>query len=262
MYNRLDMCAEIVAAHDLDHSDYDSPRSIHIRKAVTSFRCMQMPYNSDDEDSLDSNDIDNDSNDDGMATETTEYGMPVQPDPIDADPVAGPTSYRLPWHRDDQPVYSDGYLQQHGFVHYLNPPPLEKSYASRCNCDQLGFGMRCCAEAGGACADFLREERGMAMDATATGGGCMDPRRSEEYETAVPSPRTSYAYPRCDMCRLSNVGAGVRRARRTTISGSGTMLRARSGWATRSVSLCHAVWSLPFAVVGRAAVDRVARGFT
>ena len=117
----------------------------------------------------------------------------MQPDPVDTNPVAGPTSYRrMPWHENDRPVYSDGYLQQHGCARYLNPPPLEKPYTSQCNCpDRLGFGVRCCAEAGGDCADFLRDERGMAMDATSTGGGCMDPRRSEEYETAVSPPPTS-----------------------------------------------------------------------
>jgi hypothetical protein len=41
MYNRGGMCGEIVAAHDLDHRDFGSARSIHIRKAMAIFRSMQ-----------------------------------------------------------------------------------------------------------------------------------------------------------------------------------------------------------------------------
>jgi hypothetical protein len=64
--NRDDMCAEIAAAHDPDDSSFDSGRSICIRKAVAGFRNMQMPYNSDDEDS---------GEDAGSSSMVTEYGM-------------------------------------------------------------------------------------------------------------------------------------------------------------------------------------------
>ena len=113
--------------------------------------------------------------------------MPFQPAPTNGNgQVAGRNEYGTPWHDDDDgtPIYSEAYLAAHGFSGWLNPPPLPRMYDSSCNCPAGMHGQECVVKDGGSLYYVVEQEYYMAMDADVHGGGCMDPRRNEQDETA------------------------------------------------------------------------------
>jgi hypothetical protein len=188
-------CASIVAAHNQNDTSLSPRQRAKVLQAVRAFQLSYLAYDSDDdEDQGDDDEGDGDEDGDlggddgeGDVDSTTQYGMPVRPDPCDLDRVTNRTDYRniAPWHLGDEPIYSADYLREHGFEGYVNPPPLETSYIAQCDCRDIGAGGACCATRFGSCGEFLQHEQAMAMDARSTGGGCMDPRCHLDYETVV-----------------------------------------------------------------------------
>ena len=131
-------CASIVAAHNQNDTSLSPRQRAKVLQAVRAFQLSYLAYDSDDDEDQgegDEGDGDEDWELGGDDTEgdvdiTTQYGMPVQPDPCDLDRVTNRTDYRniAPWHLGDEPIYLADYLREHGFEGYLNPPPLETWY--------------------------------------------------------------------------------------------------------------------------------------
>eukprot|EP01050_Picozoa_sp_SAG11_P008634 SAG11_NODE_771_length_7253_cov_2.635741_3_plen_142_part_00 len=90
----------------------------------------------------------------------------------------------------DAPSYTDEYLQANGWVNWVNPPPLEHTYERCCNCT----ASTCCVDT--TFASMLYEQRALAGNSDPASGGCMDPRRTDEAETANKSMRWC-CYVRC-----------------------------------------------------------------
>ena len=230
-------CASIVAAHNPNDTSLGPRQRAKVLQAVRAFQLSYLAYDSDDDEDQGEGDEEGDEDEDrdlgdedeDDADSTTQYGMPVRPDPRDLDRVTNRKNYRniSPWHSGDEPIYSADYLREHGFEGYLNPPPLETGYAAPCNCRDIGAGGACCATPFGSCGEFLRHEQAMAMDASPTGGGCMDPRRHLDYETAVRHLASSVPLAHAQYLVLASALTALH-ARRTKTSVSDAMLRARS----------------------------------